>query len=172
MTNHYSCCFTQIIKPSLMQISFIAIIFNFFFNGSSCKLCLYLCRQYSLALLIDSEDLLHTSKLGWVLNSSSSFIYVATTLPTNVSNFLLSFWFGSIKNKDCPWIPLKGIIPGPPYNPNGSQTSGTCVPISDQTSGTTWQLESSESNWPGREAANTEAVRFHPRCWTHTSCID
>lgn len=53
----------------------------------------------NLVLFIIFDIFLYACKLNWIL-SSSFFICLATTLQTNVSNFLPSFLLGITKNKD------------------------------------------------------------------------
>lgn len=74
---------------------------------------------------VSLQFLLHICKLNWILNSSSFFKYLATTLQNNVSNFLPPFRFGITKNKEWPWSLLEGTIGGPTHDLDGNQTSGT-----------------------------------------------
>lgn len=63
-------------------------------------------------------------KLNWILNSFGFLKYLATTLQTDISNFLPSLWSRITKNKDCPRMSLEGTMAGPPHYPDGSRTSG------------------------------------------------
>lgn len=85
---------------------------------------------------------------SWILVSSNIW-----TLQTNVSNFSYPYDLESLKNKDCPWISLKGTIPGPPHYPEGSQTS-QCLSQRrlHLTSGPVQMLEMFGSNWLGRDS--------------------
>ena len=74
---------------------------------------------------VSLQFLLHICKLNWILNSSSFFKYLATTLQNNVSNFLPPFRFGITKNKEWPWSSLEGTIGGPTHDLDSNQTSGT-----------------------------------------------
>lgn len=107
MVSCYSCCNyinNQVKFNETRQISLTVIISGK--NGDDCREKNYMSVAYFggyqiLVLFIDFEVLLYTCKLDWILNSSSFFQYLAMALQTSISNFLLPFWFGITKNKNC-----------------------------------------------------------------------
>lgn len=126
-------------------------------------------------MLIAFEVLLYTYKLDWILSSSiSSNTWLRFSKLTSPF-FLLHFWFGITKSKDCPWICLEGTILGPPHHPDGSQASGTWILNAHLNSwknlhlksGPVQMLETSKSNWLGREIH--QGRLFFPKHWIKSS---
>ena len=110
--------------------------------------------------------LLYTWKLNWILNSSTFLKYLTIIHETNIFNFFPPFWCGITKNRN--WLNLLKRSTRSFSVPRWQSHFRDLVDISQLKRlhlipGLAQTLETSKSNWWGKEVADIDVDYLHPR---------